>query len=61
MASNDNGFIEDISVTALLESVLFVASGPVSLGRLSRTLETTPTVVRQLLESLEDEYQNDLP
>jgi segregation and condensation protein B len=58
MAASNNGFIENISLTALIESVLFVASGPVSMGRLSRTLETTPTVVRQLLENLEEEYED---
>lgn len=54
--SNENHFVDDISLTALLESVLFVASGPVSLGRLARVLETTPAVVRQLLKNLEEEY-----
>jgi segregation and condensation protein B len=58
IAINDDHFVEDISLTALLESVLFVASGPVSMGRLSRALETTPTVVRQLLENLEEEYKD---
>lgn len=58
MATNEDQYIENISLTSLLESVLFVASGPVSMGRLSRTLETTPTVVRQLLENLKDEYQD---
>ena len=43
-------------LTALLESVLFVASGPVSLYRLAQTLETTPSGVRGLLRSLEEEY-----
>lgn len=58
IAYNENHFVDDISLTALLESVLFVASGPVSLGRLSRVLETTPAVVRQLLKSLEEEYSD---
>ncbi|UCG25029.1 MAG: SMC-Scp complex subunit ScpB [Chloroflexota bacterium] len=44
------------SMTALIESVLFVASGPVSTGRLAQTLETTPAVVESLLATLEGEY-----
>ncbi len=47
---------EPLSLTALLESMLFVASGPVSAGRLAKALETTPAVVRNLLKSLESEY-----
>ncbi|MDT8306090.1 MAG: SMC-Scp complex subunit ScpB [Anaerolineae bacterium] len=43
-------------VAHLLESILFVASGPVSLYRLARTLDTTPTAVQGLLRSLEDDY-----
>ncbi len=45
---------EELSHVALLESILFVASGPVSLYRLARTLETTPATVRSLLLSLEE-------
>lgn len=45
---------EELSHVALLESILFVASGPVSLHRLARTLETTPATVRSLLLSLEE-------
>jgi segregation and condensation protein B len=47
-----------ISPTALLESVLFVSSGPVSLQRLARTLETTPAVVRSLLQTMQEDYQS---
>ena len=47
-----------VSLTALLESILFVASGPVAMSRLANALETTPAVVRNLLHSLEDEYQS---
>lgn len=46
-----------ISLTALLESLLFVASGPVTPGRLATALETTTAVVENLLESLAEEYQ----
>lgn len=38
---------------ATLESILFVASGPVSLHRLARTLDITPAAVRSLLLTLE--------
>lgn len=44
-------------MTALIESVLFVASGPVSTGRLAQTLETTPAVVESLLKTLDNEYR----
>ncbi|MCP4417327.1 MAG: SMC-Scp complex subunit ScpB [Chloroflexi bacterium] len=47
---------EFLSLTALLESILFVSSGPVSISRLTKALETTPAVVKNLLKSLEKEY-----
>lgn len=56
MTSSNGHSGEDPGLTALLESVLFVASGPVSLHRLAKTLETTPGAVRSLLLSLEEEY-----
>ena len=49
---------EDLSPTALLESMLFVASGPVSTGRLAKALAITPAAVTSLLRALENEYQN---
>ncbi|HEX6387636.1 MAG TPA: SMC-Scp complex subunit ScpB, partial [Anaerolineae bacterium] len=49
---------EDIALTALLEGVLFVASGPVPLSRLAKALATTPTAVESLLRSLEEDYQS---
>lgn len=49
-----NGSI--LSLPALLESVLFVASGPVSAARLAAALETTPSAVQELLRSLEADY-----
>jgi len=49
---------EEIDLTALLESVLFVASGPVPLSRLARALETTPAAVASLLHTLAADYQN---
>ena len=47
----------DLSPVALLESVLFVASGPVALSRLAKTLETTTAVVRSLLHTLTQHYE----
>ncbi len=49
--------IENISPVALLESVLFVASGPVPLSRLAKTLEIRVTAVRSLLRELEASYK----
>ena len=46
------------NMTALIESVLFVASGPVSTGRLAKALETTPAAVESLLAEMEKDYQN---
>lgn len=56
METSDSIQHEAVHLTALLESVLFVASGPVSLSRLAKALETTPAVVQNLLNSLESEY-----
>ena len=42
---------------ALLESILFVASGPVPLQRLAAALETTTTAVKSLLNDLSEQYQ----
>jgi segregation and condensation protein B len=44
--------------TALVESVLFVASGPVSTGRLAKSLDMTPAAVESLLLSLEEDYRH---
>ena len=48
---------EDPTMASLVESVLFVASGPVSTGRLAQTLETTPAVIESILRSLDETYQ----
>ncbi len=56
METSDSIQNETVNLTALLESVLFVASGPVSMHRLSKALETTTAVVKNLLDSLEVEY-----
>jgi len=54
--ARQNDLIEEPEAAALLESMLFVASGPVSLQRLARTLDVSPEVVRGLLRALEAEY-----
>lgn len=50
--------LNELSLTALLESVLFVASGPLSVGRLAKILETTPAVIENLLKDLESDYRD---
>ncbi|MFW6063388.1 MAG: SMC-Scp complex subunit ScpB [Chloroflexota bacterium] len=59
--SNENGAgqsqPQDLELSALLESILFVSSGPVSLHRLARALDVTPAAVRGLLMTLEEECQ----
>jgi segregation and condensation protein B len=45
-----------LSPQALLESLLFVASGPVSAARLAAALETTPAAVEKMLRELEADY-----
>ena len=46
----------ELSAHSLLESLLFVASGPVSAARLAAALETTPAAVTELLRALEADY-----
>jgi|CXWK01.1.fsa_nt_gi segregation and condensation protein B len=46
----------ELSALSLLESLLFVASGPVSAARLAAALETTPAAVEELLRALEADY-----
>lgn len=48
----------DLTHTALLESILFVASGPVSLSRLGTALEVSPAAVQTLLADLEETYRD---
>jgi segregation and condensation protein B len=45
-----------INLLAALESLLFVASGPVTPSRLATALETTTAAVENLLQTLEREY-----
>lgn len=47
----------ELGLSALIESVLFVASGPVSSGRLAKILDTTPAVVEDCLRTLDGQYQ----
>jgi len=49
---------EELSHLALLESILFVSSGPVSTSRLATALEITNNAVYQLLDELEFQYQH---
>jgi segregation and condensation protein B len=49
---------KSIPPVGLLESILFVASGPVPLSRLEAALETTATAVRSLLDELSTTYQS---
>lgn len=46
------------NITALIESILFVASGPVPTGRIAKTLEITPAAVENLLDSMADDYRH---
>ncbi len=48
---------EEIGLTALVESMLFVASGPVPVSRLAKALQTTNSAVKGLLRLLEEDYQ----
>lgn len=48
---------KSLTSAALLESILFVASGPVPLQRLATALATTTTAVHSLLSDLSNQYQ----
>lgn len=48
--TNDN----NLTLEALIETILFVSSGPVAVARLAKTLEVTPTIVRQALQALDE-------
>lgn len=53
MEGSDNGVL---SIEAQVESLLFVAEGPVSIERLAEALETTPVCVEEALARLEAAY-----
>jgi segregation and condensation protein B len=57
MSENVNGATAESDVVGLIESILFVASGPVSTGRLAKTLEITPAAVESLLATMEADYR----
>ena len=46
----------ELSLEALLESILFVASGPISTHRLATVLNTTTTQVGAMLDALRETY-----
>ncbi|GAB4147526.1 MAG: SMC-Scp complex subunit ScpB [Candidatus Promineifilaceae bacterium] len=48
---------DSLTASALLESILFVASGPASVTRLASALEISPAATRTLLRDLEKVYQ----
>lgn len=59
---NENGMDkaddnEEMSIAALVESVLFVSSGPVPVARLAKALEVTTAVISQALQTLTADYQ----
>lgn len=56
--SSENGVESLPAPHILLESLLFVASGPVSPSRLAAALDMTPDVVRELLREMEGQYEN---
>lgn len=47
----------EMSIAALVESVLFVSSGPVPVARLAKALEVTTAVISQALQTLTTDYQ----
>jgi len=55
--ASGNVLDNELSPGALLESLLFVASGPVYTSRLAKVLEMTPAAVQSLLSDLERDYQ----
>jgi segregation and condensation protein B len=46
----------NLGLSSLVEGILFVASGPVTTGRLAKVLDTTPAVIENVLRSLEEDY-----
>ena len=46
----------DLDKTAVIESLLFVASGPVPIGRIAKTLDLTNRQTEDLLYDLQEEY-----
>jgi len=50
------GLVEKERVKMVIESLLLVADGPVSIERLAQALEVNPSVVKEALEELKAEY-----
>ncbi|HRQ36373.1 MAG TPA: SMC-Scp complex subunit ScpB [Chloroflexota bacterium] len=48
---------DELNIAALVESVLFVSSGPVPVARLAKALEVTTAVITQALQTLTADYQ----
>lgn len=47
---------QNLDLSALIESILFVASGPVPLSRIGNTLDMTPGAIKKQLQTLEEMY-----
>ncbi len=47
----------EISIPALVESTLFVSSGPVTIGRLAKALEVSNAMIKDALAQLEEDYK----
>lgn len=56
MDTNANGQVKTLSELGLLESMLFVASGPVAVSRLGKVLGITTGKTESLLRELEETY-----
>jgi len=48
---------DELSIAALVESVLFISSGPVPVARLAKALEVPTAVISQALQTLTADYQ----
>ena len=58
MSEQKNGSVETLSNLALIESLLFVASGPVAVSRLAKAIDITPNKAKKLLAELESSYES---
>ena len=57
MAKQTESSSAEISIPALVESALFVSSGPVSIGRLAKALEVSNAVIKNALQTLTEDYE----
>ena len=53
----NNPTISELKLDHLIESLLFVAEGPVSIGQIAAALNTNPKQIKRALLELEDLYQ----